>query len=105
MFVPFTNPVIVAGYSDVHVNPPTTVVVGSAVETAPPLGLLLDRVVDVVVADRRVVVDERVTVVVDDTVVSTPGSWKPASRAQVPASSPSRQQKPATGAHHVPASQ
>jgi hypothetical protein len=106
LLLPFTDPVIVAGYTDVQVKPPTVVQdVGSCTsDTAPEP----DSVVDVVVDDERVVVDELVRVVVDNTVVSKleeAGNAKPTSRAQVATSSPSRQQNPATGAHHVPASQ
>lgn len=100
----------VDGYIDDQVKPPTVVQevgVCAAPETA--LHELGDSVVDVVLDAVRVVVDERVVVVVEDTVVSAPeadeGNSKPASRAQVPTSSPSRQQNPGTGAHHVPASQ
>ncbi len=97
---------------DDQVKPPSLVVDGADVTPCAaveePAG---DSVVRVVLDAVSVVLEVRVVVVVDDTVVSTPpdeeapGSSKPASRAQAAASSPSRQQKPGTGAHHVPASQ
>ena len=113
LLLPFAetpNPVAV-GYIDDQVKPPKLVV--DDIIDVPPCTAVEDpndNVVDVVLDAVRVVLEVRVVVVVDDTVVASApvpedGSSKPASRAHAAESSPSRQQKPGTGAHHVPASQ
>jgi hypothetical protein len=111
--------VAVAGYIDDHVKPPAVeddVTPCTPEDTAAAAVVRVlddsgDSVVDVVLAALRVVLEVRVVVAVDDKVMlgRNPavgaGTSKPASRAQVSTSSPFRQQKPGTGAHHVPASQ